>query len=113
MLRRAHQWTQEHGHRPRLVRASATDLPYAEDSFDAILSAYMMVYLTPEQYVQCLQDCRRVLVDGGRVGFLCGQGEASPRNPRREQWLEYLYAAGFSKVDFDDYYDVLRIVVAS
>jgi ubiquinone/menaquinone biosynthesis C-methylase UbiE len=113
MLEKASKWCREHGHVPRLVRASATHLPYGDDSLDCIISAYMMVYLTPEQYVQCLAECRRVLVDGGRVGFLCGQGEASPRNPRREEWLDYLYAAGFSKVEFDDFYDVLRIVVAS
>lgn len=113
MLKKAHKWIGEQGHEPRLVRASATDLPYADDSLDVIVSAYMMVYLTPEQYVQCLAECRRILCAGGRVGFLCGQGEASPRNPRREQWLEYLYAAGFETVEFDDFYDVLRIVVAS
>lgn len=113
MLRKAQKWIGEHGHAPHLVRASATELPYREGSFDAIVSAYMMVYLTPDQYLQCLHECRRVLRHGGRAGFLCGQGESSPRNPRREQWLEYLYAAGFAKVEFDDFFDVLRIVVAS
>ncbi len=112
MLQQAHKWGVKQGKIPKLVHGSATDLPYKDQSFDSIMTAYMMVYLTPEQYAQCLKECHRILKPGGRIGILCGQGEESPRNPLRDQWLEYLYAAGFKKIEFDDFYDVLRIIIA-
>lgn len=112
MLDQARKWARKNRRTPALVQASATELPYASETFDAILTAYMMVYLNPEQSLACLAECRRLLVPGGRLGILCGQGEKSPRNPRREEWVEQLYRAGFTRVEFDDFYDVLRVVKA-
>lgn len=113
MLRQAEKWAKKSGRRPRLLQASATHLPYRDESFDSVITAYMMVYLTPEQNVECLRESLRVLRPGGRLGILCGAGERSPRNPRREEWLEFLYSAGFRGVEFEDFFDVLRVVVAS
>lgn len=113
MLVKAQNWCNRNRLEPMLLQASATDIPLADESVDAALAAYMMVYLNPEQTQQCLEDLVRVLRPGGRFGILCGAGERSPRNPTREAWQEYLLGAGFSKVEFDDFYDVLRVVIAT
>jgi ubiquinone/menaquinone biosynthesis C-methylase UbiE len=112
MLRTCQRLAKKHRIRPQLVHGSAVELPYRDECFDSLITAYMMVYLTPEQSVSCLKECVRVLKTGGRMGILCGAGERSPRNPLREEWVEQLYAAGFRRVDFDDFYDVLRVVRA-
>lgn len=112
MLRTCQKWARKAKRSPHLVHASAVELPYADASFDSLITAYMMVYLTEEQSVACLQECVRVLKPGGRLGILCGAGERSPRNPTRESWEAQLAAAGFSEVTFDDFYDVLRVVRA-
>ncbi len=113
MTRQARKLARKKGDRAHWIQGSALELPFATGSFDVVLSSYMMVYLSPEQTVTCLSECRRVLGSAGRVGILCGQGERSPRNPRREEWVEHFLAAGFPHVEFDDFYDVLRIVYAS
>lgn len=110
MLRKARQSAAKYGWKGRFLQGTATELPFPDASFDAVVSAYMMVYLDHEQSVQCLREVRRVLRPGGRLGLLCAQGEHSPRNPRREEWVTQVHEAGFHKVEFDDFWDVLRIV---
>jgi ubiquinone/menaquinone biosynthesis C-methylase UbiE len=113
MLRTCVKWARKARRDPKLVNGSAVQLPYRDECFDSLITAYMMVYLTPEQSVDCLKECVRVLRPGGRLGILCGAGERSPRNPCREEWEKQLFAAGFQKVEFDDFYDVLRVVRAT
>ncbi|WP_428565916.1 MAG: class I SAM-dependent methyltransferase [Solidesulfovibrio sp. DCME] len=50
-----------------LTRASAAALPFADASFDAVLSLDVLANLPPRLLPTALADCRRVLVPGGRL----------------------------------------------
>lgn len=110
MLKKARKSARREGRDVHVLQADATVLPFATGSFDSCTTAYMMVYLSEAQLLECLIEIRRVLVPGGRLGILCGAGERSPRNPRREAWVEVLSKAGFEDLVFDDFYEVLRVV---
>lgn len=110
MLGQARKWAHKEKKRVELVQGNALALPFRDESFDCVIAAYMLVYLNRDQLLSCLREVHRILVPEGRFGVLCGQGERSPRNPRRDDWVDLCYQAGFSRVDFDDFFDVLRIV---
>lgn len=50
-----------------LVRASAAALPFADATFDTVLSLDVLANLPPAALPAALADCRRVLVPGGRL----------------------------------------------
>jgi 2-polyprenyl-3-methyl-5-hydroxy-6-metoxy-1,4-benzoquinol methylase len=51
----------------RQVRASATHLPYAEETFDAIISFHLIEHLDTGQIGRFLDECGRILRPGGRL----------------------------------------------
>ncbi len=48
----------------------AFDLPYSEDSFDRVLSSFVIHHLTTENKVRAFNEIFRVLRAGGRLGIL-------------------------------------------
>jgi ubiquinone/menaquinone biosynthesis C-methylase UbiE len=54
----------------RLERGFADDLPYAEASFDRVLSAFMLHHLDAEAKAKTLREARRVLRPGGALHAL-------------------------------------------
>lgn len=50
-----------------LARASVAALPFADASFDAVVSLDVLANLPPAAVPAALADCRRVLVPGGRL----------------------------------------------
>jgi ubiquinone/menaquinone biosynthesis C-methylase UbiE len=70
MLFLAEQWRQrEHnGHRVEFVRADATQLPFADQSFDAV-TGNSFLYLLPDAE-GVLREVKRVLRPGGRCVFM-------------------------------------------
>jgi len=50
-----------------LHRGTATDLPYAGDSFDRVVSSMVLHHLTRENKVGCLREAFRVLRPGGEL----------------------------------------------
>lgn len=50
--------------------ANATALPIASNTFDRVLSTYMMRYLSPEEQVQSVVESVRVTRAGGRIDIL-------------------------------------------
>lgn len=96
----------------RLEQASATQLPFEESSFDAVISNAMIKYLDAEALDGFLQEAARVLAPGGWLamgefgrdaGMLAsGARRAMDCGPERfrtaEQQVECLSRAGFSDV---------------
>jgi len=70
MLFLAKQWqkVEPNGHRVEFVRADATQLPFGDHSFDAVVG-HSFLYLLPRPD-QVLLEVRRVLRPGGRCAFL-------------------------------------------
>ncbi len=94
-----------------LVKASATELPFKDSSFDAVISNAMIKYLDAEALGSFLHEVVRVLVPGGwfamgefgrDAGMLAsGARYAMDCGPERfrtaEQQAECLSRAGFSE----------------
>ena len=91
-------------------QGDALSLPFANDSFNLVVSAFMLVYLSKEQKLAALKEVRRVLSDGGRVALLTFQGEIHPRFTPRAGWRELFERAGFEAPNFDDFSEVFRTI---
>jgi ubiquinone/menaquinone biosynthesis C-methylase UbiE len=95
-----------------LAQGNATVLPFRDGSFTVVTSGFMEVYLTIPEKETLMQEIRRVLVPGGRVIFMTGNGEVSGRYIKGHQWMEILEKTKFSDAKFTDLYDVFRIIFA-
>jgi ubiquinone/menaquinone biosynthesis C-methylase UbiE len=93
-------------------QGNALGLPFRTASFDLVATAFMLVYLNPDQKVAALREARRVLVPGGRVALLTFQGELHPRFTTRPIWEELLTSAGFWNIEFQDFDGVFRTIHA-
>jgi ubiquinone/menaquinone biosynthesis C-methylase UbiE len=68
MMRRLERRLRERAAGARLVHAPAEDLPFEDDSFDAVVST--LVLCTVEDQPRALRELRRVLKPGGRLLFI-------------------------------------------
>lgn len=55
---------------PADIHATVPPLPYADASLDEIFAGHLIEHLTPVEARECLEECRRVLVPGGRLGVV-------------------------------------------
>jgi ubiquinone/menaquinone biosynthesis C-methylase UbiE len=85
MLRRARRRAAEAGRDVTFVEAPAEQLPFADDSFDTVVS--MVVLCTVEDQARALKEIRRVLRPTGR--FLFSEHVRS-ENPKRARWQDRL-----------------------
>jgi ArsR family transcriptional regulator len=89
LIEAARERLARHGH-VRAQVADAHDLPFADDSFDAVLVFHTLTYA--ERPARVLSECARVLRPGGRLVVLCldehNQSEVTARYGERH--------AGFS-----------------
>lgn len=93
-------------------QGNACQLPFADGSFTLVTSAFMEVYLTVEEKTAMLREIHRVLVPGGRVIFMTGNGEVSGRYIKRWQWERIFSDASYTGLEFTDLYDVFRVIRA-
>jgi ubiquinone/menaquinone biosynthesis C-methylase UbiE len=91
---------------PDLAQADAARLPFADQSFDAVLAVHVLHLIN--KWREAVQESRRVTISGGRliVGF-DGRNPTSPLSILREKFDEILLANGVSqkrviKRDFSD-----------
>jgi len=68
MLKRLEKKVREQGSPAKVVRAAAENLPFADDSFDTVVST--LVLCGVEDQRQALREIRRVLRPGGRLVFV-------------------------------------------
>ena len=68
MLKRLEKKVREQGSPAKVVRAAAEDLPFADDSFDTVVST--LVLCGVEDQRRSLREIRRVLRPGGRLVFV-------------------------------------------
>lgn len=67
MIARARKKAKKHGVEVRFENAVVEKLPFADGTFDAVLSTLMLHHLGRKTRQQCLREIRRVLKPGGRV----------------------------------------------
>jgi len=67
MIARAHMKSRRKGVAAEFQVAAAQSLPFADKSFDVVLSTVMLHHLRRESREQALREARRVLKPGGRV----------------------------------------------
>lgn len=76
-----------------LVRAEASELPLADDSFDLATAAYLLHLLAPPLRGAVLAELARVLRPGGRLVTVT---VAPPRHPRTARAVERAFDAGLA-----------------
>jgi demethylmenaquinone methyltransferase/2-methoxy-6-polyprenyl-1,4-benzoquinol methylase len=69
-------------------RGDARQLPYEDESFDAIYSSYLLDLLRADDIARVLREARRVLKPGGRLALVALSYGASP--------LARLFTAGYA-----------------
>ncbi len=60
-----------------LRQGSALDLPFADEEFTVVTTAFMLLYLTPAEKQRAMAEMHRVLTPGGRLGCLSSLGETA------------------------------------
>ena len=95
-----------------LREGSVLCLPFDDAAFTLVTTAFMLLYLTPEEKQQALAEIYRVLAPDGRLGCLSSQGEIADVFLTRQAWQTLLTDAGFTHVQVEDCYDVFRLVTA-
>lgn len=86
MARRLHSRAAAHPSRPRVVEASAEDLPFPDSSFDTVVST--MVLCTVPDPGQVMSEVRRVLRPQGRFLFI---EHVRSDQPRLAGWQDRLH----------------------
>jgi len=95
-----------------MTQGNALALPFRDETFSLVTSGFMEVYLTIPEKVAMMREIHRVLVPGGRVIFMTGNGEVSGRYIKKAHWLEIMEETAFSDAKFTDLYDVFRVIFA-
>lgn len=90
MARRLQRRLARSGLRGRVVRASAEKLPFADESFDTVVST--MVLCSVDDVDRSLAEIRRVLKPDGRLLFLEHVRADDPRIARRQDRLRPAWA---------------------
>jgi tRNA (uracil-5-)-methyltransferase TRM9 len=65
-----------------VVQADARDLPFKEQTFDAVIMIAVLHHLTPESHSQALCEIQRVLTPGGKA-LITNWAVEQPENSRR------------------------------
>lgn len=90
----------------------ARQLPYEDDTFDAVVSSFVLPHFAPDEKGDILREAARILRPGGRIGLFLAQGEIAPLFSTREQLQAALADGGFGAIDIEDRDDVYRIATA-
>ena len=70
-----------------LQLGSATELPYADDTFDAVFMSFTLELFPDDQIPVVLAECRRVLKPSGRLCVACMSSEGGiPTMERLYEW---------------------------
>lgn len=89
MLAQTTKRVAEHGltERVDLQRGSATAMPYADATFDAIFMSFTLELFPDDQIPQVLAECERVLKPSGRLCVACMSSEGGiPTMERLYEW---------------------------
>ncbi|WP_436531174.1 class I SAM-dependent methyltransferase [Actinoplanes sp. HUAS TT8] len=107
-LRKARRKAGRHGLPVRFAPAYADDLPFPDDSFDRVLSSYMLHHLDADQQVAAVREVRRVLRPGGELHVVDADGTPHQGSRRHrhsqlaghtpERILRVMASAGLTEV---------------
>ncbi len=90
----------------------ARTLPFANDSFDTVLSSFVLPHFPDEEKGPVLKEMARVLRPGGVLGLFLARGEIAPLFSSREQLDAWLSEAHLVESEIRDRDDVYRIITA-
>ncbi len=72
--------------RGQLVRGDLTELPFADESFDAVVSFYTIIHVPRQEHDSLLREIHRVLRTDGRALLCLGWGDL-PEDHDPDSWL--------------------------
>ncbi len=72
-----------------LVQGDAADLPFPDETFDAVFASFVLELFSPTEVPRVLAECRRVLRPGGRIGVVSlSAGGARTLMRRLYEWSQ-------------------------
>jgi ubiquinone/menaquinone biosynthesis C-methylase UbiE len=92
MLAEARRRIEEAAPSVELLKASALELPFADESFDLLVNAYMLDLLRRDDIPRALAEFKRVLRPGGRLVL----SNMTKGERRRQRIWDWAYARGFA-----------------
>lgn len=69
-----------------LVQGDLTRLPFAADSFDALVSSHAVIHVPREEHGRVYEEFARVLHPGGEALVVVGTAEWEGRNENWQEW---------------------------
>ncbi len=87
------------------------DLPQ-NMKFNSIVSSFTIVHFTPKQRINVYKEISSFLVSGGLLGLFSAQGEIASSFETKNEIVNNLELAGFTKIRIDEVSDIYRIVQA-
>ena len=88
MLKRLEKKVRERGSAAKVVRAPAEELPFADDSFDTVVSTLVLCGVDDQR--QALREIHRVLRPGGRLLFIEHVRSGDPELAKKQDRLNGL-----------------------
>jgi len=82
------------------------------ETFDAVISSFMLAHLPPAARAELLARTYDVLNPGGRIGLFSARGEVAPSFQTKDELWQNLSAAGYHDIRIRDVADVYRITTA-
>ncbi len=82
------------------------------ETFDAVISSFMLAHLRPAQRTELLAHTYLRLNPGGRIGLFSARGEVAPSFQTKDELWNNLTAAGYHDVLIRDVADVYRVTTA-
>ncbi|MCX7678187.1 MAG: class I SAM-dependent methyltransferase [Spirochaetes bacterium] len=79
MLRAARDHLSKYNHHAKLVRGDATNLPFADESFDTVYCLLVLQHLSKDNGIEVLREISRVLKKGGKA-YIRVPSRFSPEN---------------------------------
>ena len=95
-----------------LRRGFFPDVLQQDETFDAVISSFMLAHLVPAQRAELLAHTYLHLNPGGRIGLFSARGEVAPSFQTKGELWENLSSAGYHDIRIRDVADVYRVTTA-
>ena len=95
-----------------LRRGFFPDVLEAGETFDAVISSFMLPHLTSPERAKLLARTYLCLNPGGRIGLFSARGEIAPSFQTKGELWDNLSTAGYHDILIRDVADVYRVTTA-
>lgn len=97
---------------PFVAIGNGLRLPFADQTFDKVVTGFMLLHLNTEEKMRVFVEVHRVLKRGGCLACLSSRDTIASVYTERNKWQQMLHNAGFMNIQVQEVGDVYRYVSA-